>query len=103
MKLSIGREAHRVCITIGMLAKSPLSVCIQLNCAISLSQQYFGHFVSQGNHINTITSLCCKIDVRKMANPSPELLDELCVRFILSLPATELECVIPHIAHIYRS
>jgi hypothetical protein len=28
-----------------------------------------------------------------MQLPSPELLDEICVRFILALPATELECV----------
>lgn len=29
-----------------------------------------------------------------MLDPAPELLDELCVRFILSLPATELQYVI---------
>jgi mRNA-decapping enzyme subunit 2 len=28
-----------------------------------------------------------------MANPSPELLDDLCSRFILNVPAAELECV----------
>jgi hypothetical protein len=28
-----------------------------------------------------------------MATPPADLLDELCVRFILTLPAEELECV----------